>query len=301
MAHIIRSTMLHAPKSENAQWNDPVAHLRRALAQDHFTLYCQPIAALSGVVVYPMAEVLVRLREEESALLPPGDFLPVLEHYGMMPELDRWVVREVLRRLSSDPEIPRFSINLSAQTIADAQFPEFFAHELHASGVPADCVVFEIEESDAVAAPKSVRRLAAALGSLGAGVLIDGFGRVEEFVELLELPCVQFVKVHGSLTRSLAVNQVATAKMEAILALTTELGIEAIAECVEDEQVLARLKAMNVRYAQGFGICVPQSIDLISELSVIRFSHQHADESAPRAAPAPRTNSVEAREASWSS
>ena len=287
-------------KLETAHWKDPVACLRRALSQDHFTLYCQPIAALSGVVVYPMAEVLVRLREEETALLPPGDFLPVLEHYGMMPELDRWVVREVLRRFSNGSEIPRLAVNLSQQTIADAQFPNFFADEVEASGVPADCVVFEIEESDACAAPNSVRRLAAALGSLGAGVLIDGFGRVAEFVDLLELPCVQYVKVHGSLTRSLAVNETAVAKLQAILALAADLGIDVIAECVEDQEVLARLKAMKVRYAQGFGICEPQPIDVISQLPVIRFSEHRAGEfhRIPEPAmPDPGTSSQE--EAPW--
>jgi EAL domain-containing protein (putative c-di-GMP-specific phosphodiesterase class I) len=294
--------MLDAAKRESAHWKDPVASLRRALAQDHFTLYCQPIAALSGVVVYPMAEVLVRLREEETALLPPGDFLPVLEYYGMLPELDRWVVREVLRRLSAGPEIPRFAMHLSAQTIADAKFPEFFAEALHASGVPADCVVFEIEERDAIAAPSSVRRLAAALGSLGAGVLIDGFGRVEEFVDLLEVPCVQYVKVHGSLTRSLAVNEVAAAKMQAILALATELEIAVIAECVEEPEVLARLKAMKVRYAQGFGICVPQPIDLILGLPAMRFSELRVEESSALAAQGtaePGTSPQQ--EAAWSS
>jgi EAL domain-containing protein (putative c-di-GMP-specific phosphodiesterase class I) len=293
---------MQRPTHDTPHWKDPVASLRRALAQDQFTLYCQPIAALSGVVVYPLAEVLVRLREEETALLPPGDFLPVLEHYGMMPELDRWVVREVLRRLAGGNEIPRFAVNLSAQTIADPKFPDFFADAAHASGVGADCVVFEIEESDALAAPHSVRRLAAALGSLGAGVLIDGFGRVEEFVELLELPCVQFVKLHGSLTRSMAVNQVAAAKMEAILALTAALGIQAIAECVEDESVLARLKAMNVRYAQGFGICVPQPIDVVSELPVLRGAEGRPEERTQPLAEAPQASRANgAEEARWSS
>jgi len=263
---------------DSAHWSDPVAYLRRALTQDQFTLYCQPIAALSGVVVYPMAEVLIRLREEETALLPPGDFLPVLEHYGMMPELDRWVVREVLSRLSNGPEISRFSVNLSRQTIADAKFPDFFADEVDASGVPADCVVFEIDEADAAALPSSVRRLAAALGSLGAGVLIDGFGRTGDPVAYLKLPCVQFVKVHGSLTRNLATDEAAVAKMQAILRLTSSLGIAVIAETVEDEEVLARLRALKVRYAQGFGICVPQSIDLVSELPVMRFSERRARE-----------------------
>src|SRR5687767_6501032 len=68
--------------------DDPVAHLRQALSEEAFELYCQPIAALAGLVrAYPMGEVLIRLREEEDAMLPPGEFLPVLEHYGLMPQL----------------------------------------------------------------------------------------------------------------------------------------------------------------------------------------------------------------------
>ena len=267
-----------AMQAQTAHWTDPVAYLRQALAQDHFTLYCQPIAALSGIVVYPMAEVLVRLREEEKALLPPGEFLPILGHYGMMPELDRWVVREALRRLSTGPEIPRFTVNLSGQTIADRAFADFFADEIAARGVPADCVVFEIDEADALALPTCIERFTAALGSLGAGVLIDGFGRSRNSLALLKLPCVQFVKVHGSLTRHLASDEAAAAKMSDLLRVTSELGISVIAETVEDLEVLARLKVMKVRYAQGFGICRPQSIDLVLELPAMRLSERNAED-----------------------
>jgi EAL domain-containing protein (putative c-di-GMP-specific phosphodiesterase class I) len=258
--------------SQTTHWTDPVAYLRQALTLDQFTLYCQPIAALSGVVVYPMAEVLIRLREEETALLPPGEFLPILEHYGMMPELDRWVVREVVRRLSSGPEIARFCVNLSSQTIADPAFPDFFADEIHTNAVPADRVLFEIDESDALAVPSCMRRFSATVGSLGAGILIDGFGRAENHAACLKLPCIQYVKLHGSLTRRIAVDEAAEAKLKAVLRVLGEHGIAAVAECVEDDDVIACLKALKVRYAQGFGICVPQSIDLVSELPVMRFS-----------------------------
>lgn len=261
-----------------ADWNDPVAYLRRALAHDQFALYCQPIAALSGIVAYPMAEVLIRLREEETALMPPGEFLPVLEHYGMMPELDRWVVREVLARLASGPEIPRFSINLSRQTIADARFPDFFAEQLAAYRVPADCVVFEVDEADAAAALSSVRRLCASVGSLGAGVLIDGFGRRDDPLAVLGLPCLQYVKLHCSLTRHLATDEAAAEKIHPLLALAAERGIAAIAECVECEEVLACLRALKVRYAQGFGICAPQAIDRIAELPAIRYSERRSSD-----------------------
>ena len=87
--------------SELAGWTDPVRRLRDAIENDEFELYCQPILQFAGDERYPMAEVLVRLREEERALLPPGEFLPVFEHYRMMAQLDRWVVRHTIKRLAS--------------------------------------------------------------------------------------------------------------------------------------------------------------------------------------------------------
>ena len=80
---------------ELAGWSDPLARLREALERDELQLYCQPILSLGPKGGFTMAEVLVRLREEEAAMLPPGEFLPVFEHYGMMPELDRWIASEI--------------------------------------------------------------------------------------------------------------------------------------------------------------------------------------------------------------
>ena len=76
------------------------SRLRQALDNDEFALYCQAVLALSGSERHPMAEILVRLREEEQAMLPPGEFLPVFEHYRMMPQLDRWVVHNTVKRLA---------------------------------------------------------------------------------------------------------------------------------------------------------------------------------------------------------
>jgi EAL domain-containing protein (putative c-di-GMP-specific phosphodiesterase class I) len=92
---------------------------------------------------------------------------------------------------------------------------------------------------------------------------------------------VQFVKVHGSLTRRLASDEAAVAQMNALLDATSQLGVAVIAESVEDLEVLARLKTMNVHYAQGFGICRPQSIDLVAELPVMRFGDRFLEDSIP--------------------
>src|SRR5688572_24577473 len=133
---------------ELAGWADPPARLREALAKDEFRLFCQPIAALDGARQrYPMAEVLVRMREEEAALLPPGEFLPVFEHYGMMPQLDRWVFSHTVQQLARGSRFARFTINVSGQTLRDAAFPGFAAAQLRAAGVAMDAVTLAVEES----------------------------------------------------------------------------------------------------------------------------------------------------------
>jgi EAL domain-containing protein (putative c-di-GMP-specific phosphodiesterase class I) len=243
---------------------DPMARLRQALAQDAFTLFCQPIGALGAAMTYPLAEALVRLREEETALCPPGEFLPVLEHYGLMPELDRWMVRQVLRHLASGPH-PRFSLNLSAQTLADRSFPAFFADQLLASGVPADCVLFEIDESDALASPDATGRFAATVGSLGSGVIIDGLGRADDLLEPLKAPCLQYVKICSSLTRRLISPEPLGEDLAMLLQVTSHLGIEVIAECVEDAEAIAALKKRGVGFAQGCAIYQPHPMDACTE------------------------------------
>jgi EAL domain-containing protein (putative c-di-GMP-specific phosphodiesterase class I) len=247
--------------------HDPVAHLRRALSEHAFQLYCQPIAALGGLVrAYPMGEVLIRLREEEQAMLPPGEFLPVLEQYGLMPQLDRWVLRQALARLAVGSRIARLCLNLSAQTLVDPTFPGFVAERLAATRVPGNCVLFEIEEHEAMAVPDSVARFAALAGSLGSGLVFEGFGRTPDALQLLVfVPCLRAVKLHGSFTRQLLGEGRPSRMLERFLRETTTRGIIAVAESVEEPRALPQLKALGIRYAQGFGVYKPQPLDSFVE------------------------------------
>src|SRR5512138_2986642 len=144
----VNDTFIERADSELSGWTDPIQRLRDAIENDEFELYCQPILQIDGHERYPMAEVLVRLREEERALVPPGEFLPVFEHYRMMPQLDRWVVRNTLKRLAQGSRITRFSVNLSSQTIEDAEFPRFVTGQLAAHKIEASRLLFEIDETD---------------------------------------------------------------------------------------------------------------------------------------------------------
>ena len=255
---------LESMDRELAGWNDPAARLKQALDKDEFALYCQPIVALNSEPRFPMGEVLVRLREEEKALLPPGEFLPLFEHHGMMPQLDRWVVRHALARLARKSRIPRFTVNVSGQTLHDAQFPAYVSEAVKAARVDAAAIIFEIDESDVLGRLEAAVRFAQAARGMGCGVAIDGFGRRAASFGPLKSLRVDFLKIDGSIVRKLLSNDAARGKMAVMVRVGETLGIGLIAEFVEDQDVLTRLKAMGVGYAQGFGVYQPQPIDSVA-------------------------------------
>ena len=247
-----------------AGWDDPPARLRAALEKNELTLYCQPIRSLKGGATHPVAEVLVRLREEESAMLPPGEFLPVFEHYRMMPELDRWVVRAVVARLARSSKIPRFSINLSGQTLEDLEFPKFVAGELMAARVTPGALLFEVDESDLLAKPAAVADFSRAVKTIGIGLMVDGFGRRAASFAPLKALTPDYIKVDGSVTRRVLASDAATRKVKAIVQVAEALQVGVVAECVEEQDVLVRLKALGVGYVQGFGVFRPHPIDSVA-------------------------------------
>ena len=250
--------------SELAGWSDPVRRLRDAIENDEFELYCQPILQFVGDERYPMAEVLVRLREEERALLPPGEFLPVFEHYRMMPQLDRWVVHNTLKRLAQGSRIACYTVNVSSQTLEDDDFPRFVSAQLSTNQVSADKLHFEIDESDALLRLGACKRFSDAYRGLGGQLLIDGFGnQAVSFMPVRELG-VKYLKADGSICRKVISSDNARHKLSTMLRVGQALGYAIVAECVEDQDVMLRLKAMGVAYAQGFGIYQPHPIDSLA-------------------------------------
>ena len=243
-------------------WGDPAQRLRKALAGDELQLYLQPIAKLEERR-FVMAEVLVRLREEETKLLPPGEFLPVFEQYGMMPALDRWVVSRLVQRMArgSLRGFRQFSVNVASATLQDFSFPGHVAQTLRQFGVPAEALCFEIDEVDVLGRLNAAVRFGTAVRALGCRVAIDGFGRRAATFAPLKTLRVDFIKVDGSITRRVLSANTALNKLRAIVRVAQTIRIGVIAEFVEEAEVLARLIGLGVEYAQGFGIARPAPID----------------------------------------
>ena len=211
-----------------------------------------------------MAEVLIRLREEEQALLPPGQFLPLFEHYRLMPDLDRWVVRKVVQHLARGSRIPHFTLNVSSQTLDDPAFPKAVALELVAAGVAGTALHFEIAESDTLARLDAALRFATGVRAVGCGVMVSGFGRRAATFMPLKALRPDYVKVDGVIVRKLLSAPTAEAKLKAILRVGEVMGFQLIAEMVEDQDILVRLKALGVAYAQGFGIQQPHALEMVA-------------------------------------
>ena len=242
-------------------WDDPVARLRRALERNELVAYAQPVVALRGPETVAFAEVLVRLREEERALLPPGEFLPVFEHFRMMRDLDAWVVRCAIARLARGARLPRLSINVSEQTFDDVEFASFIAAELQRAGVKADALVFELDEKDALARPAVAAQFAVSLKEIGCRTLIDGFGRRSVSFASLTALRADYVKVDGVIVRKLGSSDMARSKLNAIVLVGDATGVGVIGESVESAEPLAHLKAAGVGYAQGFALHPPAPLD----------------------------------------
>jgi EAL domain-containing protein (putative c-di-GMP-specific phosphodiesterase class I) len=244
-------------------WENPAKRLRDALDHDHFRLFGQPVMAVSAPAAAAFAEVLLRLSEEEERMLPPGDFLPAFEHYGMMAELDRWVLRNALRRLEAGAAVPCLSLNVSSQTLEEESFVPFVAVQLRLAGVAPSALVFEIDENDVLDRRAACERFAAGVKMLGCGVLLDGFARRSVSFEPLTALVADYVKVDGTIVRAAAASASARAKLKAIARVGQVTEVKVVAECVEEEPVRAVLAELGVPFMQGFGVARPVPLDTL--------------------------------------
>jgi len=244
-------------------WDDPPERLLRALKRDELVLYAQPILALRAERTFPMAEVLVRLQEDDAVFLPPGGFLPLFGHFRLLPQLDRWVARQSVARLARLPRVPRLCINISTQTLDDLEFVPELASELARSKVSPGALVIEISEHDVLDRPDVVNAFNSSLRAIGCQLAIDGFGRRSVSLSSLTTMRPDYVKIDGGIVRSLHLGLSSHKKLSAMVNIAKAVGFELIGVGVEMDETLAHLREAGVDYAQGFGIQVPGPISLI--------------------------------------
>ncbi len=242
--------------------------LQAALRNNGFELYYQPIVhAHANVERGPALEVFVRLEAENGQPSePPGEFIRAAERYRLMPHVDRWVVQTVLSALGRGgmklPPGRSVAINISGQTLGDADFLEFVVDCFDHTGANPVDICFEVTESAVVANLDHVRRFIAVLHGMGCEFALDDFGSgLSSFSTLKTLP-MDYLKIDGSFIANLAVDTVNQAMVGAMIELSRSLRFRIVAEQVEDQLSLDTVKQMGIDFVQGFIIARPQPLSI---------------------------------------
>jgi diguanylate cyclase (GGDEF)-like protein len=240
-----------------------VQRVQRAYDEDRLRLHYQMIEPLADPGAGAMCELFLRLVDHDGTLHTAGSFVPAAERFGLMVQLDRWVVRRAFRAIAESIENDRtsaahwkstvesFAINLSAHSLSSPDFLDFVLDEISASGIQPERVCFEITETAAIRNLAHARRLISALKGVGCRFALDDFGRgLSSFAYLKDLE-VDLLKIDGDFTRGLAGDSVNRALVASIHQIGKVMGLATIAEGVEDAGTLSALAEIGVEYAQG--------------------------------------------------
>ncbi len=251
-------------RHEEMKW---VSRITSAVEDNRLELYFQPIIGIAEDKGTERGhyELLLRMRDENGALVQPDQFIPAAERYNMMSTLDRWVIREALTELadgSSKNDAARFTlaINLSGTSLSEDRFLEYVIQELERHKLPEGAICFEITETAAISNLARVIHFMQALKKLGCKFSLDDFGSgLSSFTYLKNLP-VDYLKIDGQFISNVVDDSVDESMVRAISQVGHAMGIQTIAERVETKDVLEKLADLGVAYAQGYYIARPESV-----------------------------------------
>jgi diguanylate cyclase (GGDEF)-like protein/PAS domain S-box-containing protein len=250
--HIYEPDNAMAQRLEGMHW---IRRIQNGLGEDRFRLYHQPIVSLkSNEKESDRGEILLRMLDEEGHLVLPDIFIPAAERYDQMVAIDRWVVchsfRAMRSRGAAAPLVTYF-INMSGQSLGDHQFLDFVIDELSQAAVHPSSVCFEITETAAIANLTNAIRFISSLRERGCQFALDDFGMgLSSFAYLRTLP-VDYLKIAGPFIATMVNDPINHAIVEAVHHIGHVMGIKTIAESVDDDATLEKLKVMGVDYAQG--------------------------------------------------
>ncbi|MFL5846215.1 MAG: EAL domain-containing protein [Solirubrobacteraceae bacterium] len=229
-----------------------LARVRSALDDDRLVLHTQPIVPLDGGA--PREELLVRMLSPAGELIPPGAFLPAAEEYGLITRVDRWVIRQAARLAGEGRHV---EINLSAKSATDPTLFSYIEQELQAESASPACLTFELTETALMGDWEVGTAFARRLTELGCALALDDFGTGFGSLSYLKALPLRCLKIDVDFVRDLASNPTNQHLVRAIVNLAGGLGLETIAEGVEDAETLELLRAYGVDYAQGFHLGRP--------------------------------------------
>jgi diguanylate cyclase (GGDEF)-like protein len=230
-----------------------MSDLRRAVQQEQFELHYQPKIDLGTGRVMGV-EALVRWRHPRDGLLLPDNFIQLLEQTGLIRSLTPWVINEAMsmsRRLQEQGVLVTVSVNLSVKDLQDPYLTDTLREQLANHGIDPSMIEFEITESAVMTEPERGVEALARLAEMGFRLAIDDFGTgYSSFSYLKKMP-VSTLKVDKSFVLGAARDENDAAIVRTSIALAHNLNMKIVAEGVEDELTLERLRQLGCDAAQG--------------------------------------------------
>ncbi len=252
-----------AARRQQMEW---LERIRKAIQEERLMLYAQRITALQDEDNLNY-EILLRMRNEEGEIVPPGAFLPAAERFGIADLVDRWVIENTFASLKAHSEhlsaLHRCHINISGNSFDQEGFAAFVEARLTEAPELAPKICFEITETAAVRNLAEVRQFMTRMESLGCRFALDDFGSgLSSFGYLKQLP-VDCLKIDGAFVRNIADNKTDRAMVKAINDIAHTLEKETVAEFAENQASVDILKSLGVDYAQGYHLHRPEPLQTL--------------------------------------
>ncbi len=243
-----------------------------AFENNRFFLVYQPIIPMGDQNDKRMYEVLVRLKTKEGIVLEPEVFLPSAERYNKLLLLDQWVIHNFCENYSSviekmcDGKSVQFNINLSSESLNAECFFEFIQQEFVKYNVSPEVMCFEVAENYAISNFLDAITLMKRLKEIGCKFAINNFGMGTSSFMYLRLLPVDTIKIAGGFIREIVNSPIDFAVVKSINEIAHLLNIKTIAECVENKDVLNKVKDLEIDYAQGFELMRPGKFEDVYSL-----------------------------------
>ena len=261
----LSQTMIDARRTHQ----EKIEHVREAIREQRIELYAQRILELKGPRDDLNYEILTRLRGRDGKLILPPEFIPLTVQAQMSVALDRAVVQKTFEWLSRNPralnQTTKCSINLSGLTLGDASIASFIFSQRVLNDIPAEKIVFEITESEAIRNPAAASRLVDSLKAEGFGIALDDFGTGLATFEYLKRFAIDYLKIDGSFVRTLKANSIDEEIVRATIRVARHLGVKTVAEHVHQQSILDLLQNLGVDCIQGALVGMPEPINTMFE------------------------------------